>query len=42
VAAWLALEIHRLHGEIRGAAPTQADLVPVNAVREHIEAAVRA
>jgi Putative stress-induced transcription regulator len=42
LAAWLTLETHRLHGEIRGAATTQADLAPIHAVREHIEAVVRA
>jgi predicted RNA-binding Zn ribbon-like protein len=39
---WLTLERDRLQGEVRDTAPTQADLAPVQAVRAHTEAAVRA
>ncbi|MER6349222.1 CGNR zinc finger domain-containing protein [Streptomyces sp. NPDC001595] len=42
LAAWLALEADRLDGETAGAAPEEADLAPVHAVREHTEAALRA
>ncbi|MBZ4318381.1 CGNR zinc finger domain-containing protein [Streptomyces huiliensis] len=42
LADWLALQADRLGGEVRGAAPTGADLAPVHAVRAHAEAALRA
>lgn len=41
LAAWLALQ-PALQAEAAGTAPTTADLPPVHAVREHIEAIVRA
>ncbi|PSL52257.1 putative RNA-binding Zn ribbon-like protein [Saccharothrix carnea] len=41
LAAWLALEPD-LQAEAAGATPTAADLAPVHAVREHVDAAVHA
>ncbi|WP_431780933.1 CGNR zinc finger domain-containing protein [Streptomyces chumphonensis] len=42
LSAWLHLERDRLRGELRDTEPTRADLVPVHAVRGHVEAVVRA
>ena len=42
LAAWLALEEHRLGLPADGAVPTEADLAAVHAVRAHTEAAVQA
>ncbi|GAA4555251.1 CGNR zinc finger domain-containing protein [Streptomyces collinus] len=39
---WLALEGDRVRGEVRDSAPTWTDLAPVQAVRAHTEAVVRA
>ncbi|MFJ6673216.1 CGNR zinc finger domain-containing protein [Actinosynnema sp. NPDC091369] len=41
LAAWLALE-PALHAEAGHTTPTAADLAPVHAVREHVDAAVHA
>jgi predicted RNA-binding Zn ribbon-like protein len=42
LAAWLARQTDRLGAEADGPAPTEADLAPVHAVRDHTEAALRA
>lgn len=42
LADWLARQRGRLGAEADGPAPTEADLAPVHAVRDHTEAALRA
>ncbi|MFF8448638.1 CGNR zinc finger domain-containing protein [Streptomyces leeuwenhoekii] len=42
LAAWLALESDRLHGETGDSAPAESDLAPVHVVRAHVEAVLDA
>ncbi|CAM5318197.1 CGNR zinc finger domain-containing protein [Streptomyces griseomycini] len=42
LAAWLALEGDRLHGEAGDPEPAEGDLAPVHAVRAHVEAVLHA